>query len=78
MNYALKPVAYVGGEVDDGAEERIGGATIPMTVEAGNTTEEEIAEIVGYGRASGNIHRWHVFLSFERVFITVGDPERGS
>ena len=47
MNYALESVAYVGGEVDDGAEERIGGAAILMTVEAENTTEEEIAEIVG-------------------------------
>ena len=77
MNYELESVADVGGEVDYRAEERIGGAAVPMTVETENSAEEEVAEIVGGRTTSGEIHRGHIFLPLKGVFITMGEPDGG-
>lgn len=47
INEFLETETYIGREVFNGAEQGISVAFIPMTVEPENSTEKEIAEVIG-------------------------------
>ncbi len=62
---ALEAEADVGGEVFYGAEEGVGAALIPVAVETEDSAEEEVAEVVGDGGATGYVHGCHILCPFK-------------